>query len=584
MQTRKLIFRLLLIIAITALLVSVLCVSASAMQIFVKTPSGTHATLEVDLTDRVEDVRSKIEDKLGFSEEEYRLLYNGTELLDGNTLQDYSIHKDNLLSIELHQYDSCTDSVCNVCGYNRTNATHSYDNDLDTDCNNAGCTQTRVIVIIQVIDDTLNSIGSSVNLAVELTTDVVALRDKIVDMTSVTDCDYLLFKVPSSGYDNISNYELLEEGNTLLDHGVEQWTVIAAMQHYTHTFINCECQICHYKRPHKYTDCTDRLCDNEDCIYIRDDAQTSHAFDSCLDADCNNTDCSFTREPATEHIFSDCTDSTCNNFDSTCSATREANSAHSFDSCLDSDCNTEGCGFSREPNKKHAFDDCLDSECNNEGCSFTREPAVEHIFTDCTDKTCDNEDCPFEREANAKHIFTDCTDADCNTEGCPFVREANANHIFDGCLDTDCNSKDCPFTREAKPHEGGAATCVRPAVCEACGNEYGDIMPHTPSEEWVITDTHHYHRCEYWSETSSCKEKYNNEEHKYGDWVVTKEADVLITGEMERECFCGHKDYESIPAKPMFEEPIGTTEWIVLAAAAAVVLIVSGVCWYLNKP
>ena len=35
------------------------------MQIFVKTLTGKHITLEVDPTDRVEDVKAKIQDKEG---------------------------------------------------------------------------------------------------------------------------------------------------------------------------------------------------------------------------------------------------------------------------------------------------------------------------------------------------------------------------------------------------------------------------------------------------------------------------------------------------------------------------------------
>jgi ubiquitin len=39
--------------------------SHSAMQIFVKTLTGKHITLEVEPTDRIEDVKAKIQDKEG---------------------------------------------------------------------------------------------------------------------------------------------------------------------------------------------------------------------------------------------------------------------------------------------------------------------------------------------------------------------------------------------------------------------------------------------------------------------------------------------------------------------------------------
>ncbi len=77
----------------------VLSTNASAMQIFVKEPSGKHITLEVEPTDRIEDIRDKIYDKEGILPERQRLFFAGKELFDGNTLQDYSIQKDSTLQL-----------------------------------------------------------------------------------------------------------------------------------------------------------------------------------------------------------------------------------------------------------------------------------------------------------------------------------------------------------------------------------------------------------------------------------------------------------------------------------------------------
>lgn len=52
-----------------ALCLAVLPPSASAMQIFVKTLTGKHITLEVEPTDRIEDVKTKIQDREGISPE-----------------------------------------------------------------------------------------------------------------------------------------------------------------------------------------------------------------------------------------------------------------------------------------------------------------------------------------------------------------------------------------------------------------------------------------------------------------------------------------------------------------------------------
>lgn len=80
----------------------VLPMKVDAMQIFVKTLSGKHITLEVEPTDKIEDVREQIEDKEGVATYLQRLIFAGKELDDGNTLQDYSIQKDSTIHLVLN--------------------------------------------------------------------------------------------------------------------------------------------------------------------------------------------------------------------------------------------------------------------------------------------------------------------------------------------------------------------------------------------------------------------------------------------------------------------------------------------------
>lgn len=74
-------------------------VPETAMEIFVKTPTGKNITLTVEPTDRVEDVKAKIQDTEGIAPEKQWLIFAGKYLEDGNTLQDYSIQK--LSSLQL---------------------------------------------------------------------------------------------------------------------------------------------------------------------------------------------------------------------------------------------------------------------------------------------------------------------------------------------------------------------------------------------------------------------------------------------------------------------------------------------------
>lgn len=80
--------------------------AALYMQVFVKTLSDKYITLEVEPTDRIEDVKKKVQDKEGVAPSCQHILFHGKELQDGNTLQDYSVQKGSTLNLLIqHIYD-----------------------------------------------------------------------------------------------------------------------------------------------------------------------------------------------------------------------------------------------------------------------------------------------------------------------------------------------------------------------------------------------------------------------------------------------------------------------------------------------
>lgn len=73
-------------------------------------------------------------------------------------------------------------------------------------------------------------------------------------------------------------------------------------------------------------------------------------------------------------------------------------------------------------------------------------------------------------------------------------------------------------------HTGGTATCIQKAVCDFCGEEYGDLAEHTYGDTYESDGTYHWKKCQI------CDATTEKEAHKGGRATTTKKAVCDVCG------------------------------------------------------
>jgi ubiquitin len=74
------------------------------MQIFVKTVTGKTITIDVQVSDTIAYVKTKIQDKTQIPPDQQRVIFAGKQLEDDHTLADYEVKRDSTIWMVFYSF------------------------------------------------------------------------------------------------------------------------------------------------------------------------------------------------------------------------------------------------------------------------------------------------------------------------------------------------------------------------------------------------------------------------------------------------------------------------------------------------
>ena len=501
---------------------------------------------------------------------------------------------------EAHLYDDDADTICDVCGYERTVTPpvheHTYSNwtaDGETGhyriCTDEYCTSADKgrVAEAHLYDDDADMICNACGY------------DRTVTPPSHEHNYGNWNRDDTSHWHECEDADCPDRNESIKDKAAHIYTVYtddadttaAEFSDGSDVVAAHVCVVCGYERivtppshEHSYDDwskdgtshwheCTDDGCP-EKPESVKDKA--AHVYTDDADSTCDVFGYERTvTPPVHEHTYSDwtadgetghyrvCTDEYCTSADK-----GRVTEAHLYDDDADMICNA--CGYERTatpPSHEHSYGDWSKDDTNH--------------WHECTDNSCpDRDESIKDKAAHVYSVYTDNAAATCNVCGYehtvtpPVHEHTYSDWIADGetghyrvCTGENCTSVDKGRVAEAHLYDDDADM-----ICNACGYDR-TVTP--PSHEhnygnWSRDDTSHWHECtdaDCPDRNESIKDKAAHIYTVYTDDADTTAAEFSDGSDVAAAYVCDVCGYERIVTPPSHEHSYdnwskdGTSHW-----------------------